>query len=101
MQIRACSYLDEVVIDRPDPLYRQFHRLGVYTWQNILQIAKHDKTCDLMALRFSGTELFQTPVEWNVVQQILEEEMGKPFRLTSPLHISAKCFFQLYRLGTK
>ena len=101
MHIRASSYLDETVTDRPESLFRQFHRLGVYTWQNINNIAKDDRTIELTALRFSGTELLRKPVGLNEVQQILKEETGKTPKLMSPFQIPAQCFFRLYRIATE
>lgn len=97
--IRACSYLDEILIDSPESMFRQFHRLGVYTWQNINSIAKDVRTVELMALRFSGTELLHNPVGLDETQQILKEETGKTSKLMVPVQIPNHCFFRIYQMA--
>src|SRR5208337_5573619 len=34
MSAKACSYIDQVIIDKPKELYRLFRRLGVYGWKD-------------------------------------------------------------------
>ncbi|WP_052672451.1 GNAT family N-acetyltransferase [Aliterella atlantica] len=60
--IRACSRLDEIIIDTPKNLFRQFKRLGVYEFKNVFETANKDLNNQIMAVRFSDTELFSNPV---------------------------------------
>jgi GNAT superfamily N-acetyltransferase len=92
--IRACSVVDEVVIGKPKELYQRFQRLGVYSLDDILKV-RPSKNGDIMAIRFSNTELFKRPIDYNDVQQILNKKV--PFQ--SPYKIDKDQFEQLYHLG--
>jgi hypothetical protein len=100
MHIRACSRLDEVLIDEPKKLYRQFRRLGVYQWRHVFEVAGRDINQDIMALKFSDTELFTSPIRWGDVQSILKRAEC-PSQLMSPHRIPNSIFAELYALGTK
>jgi len=62
MSIRACSYLNEVVIDKPKTLYSRFQGLGVYEWKDVFELAGGNPDQKIMAFRFSNTELFDEPI---------------------------------------
>jgi len=96
MSIRACSRLDEILIDRPKELYRRFRRLGVYEWPHIFLTAKKNLNTSIMALRFSDTELFNAPLPRDQFRKL-----GVKSNLQSPLRISKELFAELYRLGTQ
>jgi hypothetical protein len=96
--VRACSRLDEIVVGQPKELYRQFRRLGVYEWNNVLEVAKGDTQAEIMAIRFSNTELFSRPVKWYELQQLLREA-GCPSQLQSPHRIPSDVFSRLYSSG--
>jgi len=98
-QIRACSRLDEIIIGKPKELFRQFRRLGVYEWRNIYELAKRDVNFDIMALRFSDTELFTSSIKWKKLQEILKEN-NCPSQIMSPVRIPIQIFSELYMLGT-
>lgn len=93
--LRACSRLDEVIVDKPKSLYRQFRRLGVYEWLHVFDLAKRNIENEIMALRFSDTELFSTPIGWNELQQILRAHDCRS-QLQSPVRISPELFAKLY-----
>jgi hypothetical protein len=97
--IRACSYLDEVLVAPPKDAYRRFQRLGVYRWTDVFGIAKNDLSKNVMAFRFTKTELFKRPVVWEMLQTELRRTGGKGSQLQSPLQIKESCFFELYKLG--
>ncbi len=99
MAVRACSYIDEVVVAPPKELFRRFRRLGVYEWKDVYTVAKMDVTTEIMAFRFSKTELFAAPIEWPVLQDVLRKHRGKRSQIQSPIAISESCFFDLYRRG--
>ncbi len=100
MRIRACSYLDEVVVDSPKALYKRFQRLGVYEWNNVNDLTQGDLTLNIMALRFSRTQLFSKPISLNDYRAILLTADGKGPVLQSPQQISGKAFFAIYKSAT-
>lgn len=62
MEVKATSRLREVVRGPAKSLFGRFRRLGVYEWRDLMATAKNNKEAELMALRFSHTELFPQPV---------------------------------------
>jgi len=68
--IRACSRLDEIIIGKPIDLHKRFRRLGVYSFRDVLRTAKDDFSREIMAIRFSDTELARKPIELREVEQI-------------------------------
>src|SRR5690606_36222924 len=99
--IRAASYLDEVVVDRPKPVFSRFRRLGIYTWHNVYKTAKNSVDTPIMAIRFSGTELLRSPISWGELQYALEAHAGHGNPLASPIQITNDLFFSLYSRGTQ
>lgn len=95
--IRACSRLDEIVVDKPKNIYKQFKRLGVYTYNDVLGLANDDKNANVMALKFSDTELFNTPIYLTDIQSMLGWKSSSS--VLSPYKISNKDFFDLYNRG--
>ncbi len=96
--IRACSYVDEVIIGKPKELYQRFQRLGVYKLSNVENIAKDKKSENIMAIRFSDTELFNNPVSYQELQQVLNKNN---LLLVSPNEINKESFIRLYNLGNR
>ncbi|MFZ2444801.1 MAG: GNAT family N-acetyltransferase [Syntrophobacteraceae bacterium] len=99
--IRACSYLDEVVIDTSKNLFKRFQRFGVYKWKHVLEVSRGNPHGDIMAFRFSGTELFPNPISWERFQKILQEEQGRGSQIQSPVRVSSRVFERLYKCGTQ
>ncbi|MFZ5633102.1 MAG: GNAT family N-acetyltransferase [Bacillota bacterium] len=97
--IRACSHLDEITIGKPKDLFRRYRRLGVYEWVNVVEVAKNNIDKEIMAVRFSNTELFHKPIPWKTLQRILLEEEGRNSQLQAPLRISGRTFLRLYSEG--
>lgn len=92
--VRACSYIDEVLIEKPKFLYKKFKRLGVYEFSDLVGVAKgQDK--ELMAIRFSNTELFKSPVESKEIKNII----GNNIHIQSPVKIDARSFELIYNAG--
>ncbi|WP_293055196.1 MULTISPECIES: GNAT family N-acetyltransferase [unclassified Moorena] len=96
-KVRACSRLDEVVVNKPKNLHQQFRRLGVYELEDLMKLTKNDPNKNLMALRFSDTELFKNPIDLAEIKEIL----GKRLTLQSPLRIDKEQFTMIYREGTQ
>jgi len=97
--IRACSYLDEIVIDKPKALFSRFKRLGVYRWENLLETANQNPDQDIMALRFSHTEIFRHPISIEELKDLWRKETGKNFHIQMPISISSQLFGYLYQKG--
>ena len=96
--IRACSFLDDVVVGRPKELFRRFDRLGVYKWKDIFGLAKENIDASLMTVRYSDTQLLANPIFWDTFQAVLQEA-GVRTQLQSPQLIPPQVFVKLYRLG--
>lgn len=90
--IRAYSNLDEIIVDTPKNLFHQFRRLGIYTFNDVLKTANNDFQKKVMAIKFSDTEIFNKPIPFEEVQNILEKRVT----LQSPYKISPKEFEKLY-----
>lgn len=101
MSIRACSYLDQVIVDKPKALYSRFKRLGVYKWEDVYSVAGKDVDQEIMAFRFSGTELFNSPIHRDKLQEIWMREKGQKFNILSPIRVSNDTFLHLYKMGTQ
>lgn len=99
MSIRACSYVEEVVIDTPKPLFKRFRRLGVYKWEDVFKVAKENVNNIIMAFRFSHTEMFSKPLHKDALQNIWKKEIGKSFHIQTSIPISNELFFKLYEMG--
>lgn len=100
-QLRACSYLDQVIIEKPKELFKLFKNLGIYEWKDIYKIAKGNINNQIMAFKFCNTELFSNPLNWEELKNILFEEIGRKSPIQSPSEISNSCFFRIYNLGTQ
>jgi len=101
MAIRACSHIDEVVVGQPKDLFRRFKRLGVYEWSDVFALAKQDVAKNVMAFRFSRTELLHSPISFGAAQDILKSHTGKGSQFQSPIAITEECFLSLYRRGAR
>ena len=93
MRIRACSQLEEVVIGPAKAVYRRFKRLGVYEWRHVIKTAKNDPDGDVMALRFTRTELLPNCIQFNRIQELLQDRNNQ---LISPIAITPDEFEAIY-----
>ncbi|MEX1028134.1 MAG: GNAT family N-acetyltransferase [Candidatus Paceibacterota bacterium] len=97
--LRACSQLTGVQIGGPKDLFRKYRRFGVYDWRNVLETAK---TMDgqLMALEFTNTELFSSPLAWKKLQEVLGRHGKQNYTFPSPVRIDDDLFFDLYKTAS-
>ena len=95
--VRACSRLDEVIIGKPQELFRRFRRLGVYEWENVFESAENDMNKNIIAIRFSDSEVFAEPIPLKKLQQIL----GNRTTVQSLFKINPEKFANIYTLGTQ
>jgi GNAT superfamily N-acetyltransferase len=95
--IRAVSRLDEVVLGKPQELFRRFQNLGIYQWNDVLDVAGGDPEKEIMAIKFSHTELLKLPIPLNEVQEVLENK----FTMQSAYYVSKEKFAILYCRGNQ
>ena len=102
MQIKACSYLDDVEIGKPKQFFSKYKKLGVYKWNDVFKdVAGGDLNKDIMAFKFSKTEVFSRPVSLVKLQEMWKTD-GKNFNnAVSPLAINKERFLEIYNLGMK
>lgn len=93
--VRACSRLDEVVIGKPKELYRRFRNLGIYEERNVLDEAQNNLDKDIMAIRFSDTELFNKPIPLKKIKEVLDKKVT----MQAACYISIENFAKIYTLG--
>jgi predicted nucleic acid-binding protein/GNAT superfamily N-acetyltransferase len=98
MRIRACSRLSNVVVGRAKDLYREFRRLGVYEWKDVLKTAKDNPEGRIMALRFDDTERFSNPLKWDDFREILIRHEIRA-TIQSPVEIPEPALVEIYRRG--
>ncbi len=96
--IRACSHIDEVVVGKPQELFRKFRRMGIYTWEDVFRTAQRNLDTTIMAIRFSNTESFVQPIPLAQLREIYTEE-GTTFQAQGIKHIPKDRFARLYRIG--
>jgi hypothetical protein len=84
-----------VIIGNPEELYLKFQRLGIYKWTDIKKLSGEKANNKIMAVRFSNTELFETPISLRTIHEILNTKA----QFQSPRFISSEKFFQIYSIG--
>ncbi len=102
MQIKASSYLDEVEIGKPKQLFSKYKKLGIYKWNDVFKdVAGGDLNKDIMAFKFSKTEVFPRPVTLAELQEMWKTD-GKNFNnAVTSLAINKERFLEIYNLGMK
>ena len=98
-QIRACSRLDSVEIGKPKEVFPRYRRFGIYEWHHVLETADNSLDGQVMAVKFSDTELFPTPVGFEKAREILKQYQGAWNNFQSPIRIPNAAFEKLYRQG--
>jgi len=93
--IKAVSYIDEIFIDDPKKLFKQFEQLGIYKWKDIAKTI--DKNNKIMAFVFSDTELFNKPVDLKFLRFLFSKEENKTFMVLSP--IKTETYLAIYKRG--
>lgn len=81
-------------------LFRQFSRLGIYSWADLMRKAKGQPDQPLNAYRFAYTERFPRPVPLGEFQAILHQQIGHGNPLAGPVRLSEQVFLDVYRAAT-
>ena len=97
-QIVAVSNLDDVAIDTPSVLFKEFKRLGILKWKDLYKMCGGKPSKKLMALRFSHSFIFREPVPLDAVRSIFKEN-NTGLSLQGPLKLKPKVFRELYQRG--
>ncbi len=95
MCIRACSLLDQVITGRAKDVYRQFARLGVYEWKDVLATAGGRAEGEVMVLEFSSTQRLPIAVSLAAYRRILRQNENKGAMLQSPQRIRSDTFSRI------
>ncbi|MCB2205038.1 GNAT family N-acetyltransferase [bacterium] len=90
--IRAVSYLDEVSVGKPKELYSKYRTLGVYRWNELVETAKGDYDNNIMALRFSNTEICKKPLGISKMRDIWKHNFKHGLCVQGPMRITEKMY---------
>ena len=99
MSLKASSYIDGVFMGKPRTLYKQFNRLGIYRFRDVLNISNFEEKKEIMAFKFSGTEIFSAPINISSLRDYWENNLHKNFNIQGPLKISSQIFLNFYKSG--
>ena len=97
-QIVAVSHLDDVEISNPKALFKKFKNLGILDWEDLYEMCDRDPTREIMALKFSHTFPFRSPISLDELRTIFEED-GVHLWVQSLRKISVEKFCKLFHLG--
>ena len=92
--VRACSYLDKVEKGKKKDLYKKYRRLGVLTWEELMEIGGESDT--ISAYVFSYTELFDKPVHLDDVRKYIN---NKSASFQSFKKIDEDAYIKIYKAG--
>ena len=87
-----------MLIDKPKILFAKYKNLGVYEWANVFDIAENNLDNELLAFKFSRTEVFPSPVSRTNLKEMWKTQ-GKNFNVQGPLQITKEQFFEIYAKG--
>jgi predicted nucleic acid-binding protein/ribosomal protein S18 acetylase RimI-like enzyme len=92
--IRAFSKLDEITVGPAKSTYRQFRRLGIFGYKEVLASAGGDENAHVMAMRFSGSRPLAQPFSWGEIQALFRANAINS-KLLSPTKIPTELYFQI------
>ncbi|QDV10286.1 Acetyltransferase (GNAT) family protein [Rosistilla oblonga] len=99
-RVRACSTLTKRVQGTVKNLFREFQRFGVYEWRHLMENFK-DADAQGLAIEFTSTELFETPITFEVVNDVLESHGMKRQQFISAVLIPDSAFQEIYSRSTQ
>ena len=97
-EIIAVSCLDDVVIDTPKELFKQFKKFGILKWRDLHKMCKRDPSTELMALKFSNTFLFRKPISLDDIRTVYGKN-GAGLSLQGPSKVSPEIFREVFQKG--
>jgi hypothetical protein len=95
----GCSLVSAVYEATAKELFRRFRRLGVYSWKDVVQVAKGNPDSKIMAFSFGQTELFPTRIHWSELRNLLYKHMRRVAPIQSPVRLTPEAFVAIYSAG--
>ena len=99
--IIAVSHLDGVEVGQPKDVFRNNRSLGTLGWREIQEMCgdRVQGVQDVMALQFSHTHLFRSPVSFAALRSVYRSYNLKNPVVQSPSRVSRAAFLDIFRLG--
>jgi len=100
--IIAVSHLDGVEVGQPKDVFRNNRSLGTLGWREIREMCGGGRVQgvqDVMALQFSHTHLFRSPVSFAALRSVYRSYNLKNPVVQSPSRVSRAAFLDIFRLG--
>lgn len=96
--VKAYSVLRDIDVSTPEVLFERYRRLGALSREQISKVAS--KTNRVSAMRFTNTEVFETPVSLKRLSALAENHQHKLF-LRSISSLPPGLFAEIYRAGAE
>ena len=96
-QVRAYSLASSVEVLPAEEAYNRYKRLGIYTYQQVLELSTRNPHHTVMVIRFCDIEVFKSPISRKHLSAILESSDNKKPSLMGPQRISESAFAEIYR----
>ena len=97
-EVVAVSHLDSVEVDSASQLFRKFEEFGILSWSDIFAMCDGDHNREIMALKFSHTFSFRSPVSLSTLRNVYGE-LEQPLVLQSPSEVVQSVFARVFQLG--
>ena len=97
--VMAISHLDHVEIGQPKEVFRKNRSLGTLGWQQIYTMCGGSQVQEIMALRFSHSHLFRSPVALASLRRTYSRHGLKGPVLQSPSRVPRPAFLEIFLLG--
>ena len=94
----ATSHLDNVQIGPPKDIFRDNRRLGALGWSEIQEMCSGGTVRDIMALEFSHSCPFRSPVDHTSLKRIYSRHSRK-LVVQSPSRVPRAVFHDIFRSG--
>ena len=94
----ATSHLDSVQVGPPKDIFRDNRRLGALGWSEIQEMCSGDAVKDIMALKFSHSYLFRSPVDHASLKRVYSRH-SRNLVVQSPSRVPRAIFLDIFRSG--
>ena len=98
-QIRAYSVGSRVELLPATEAFKRYKRLGVYDFEQVLELSGGDPNGEVMVIPFSDTEMLKNPLDRKRLTAVLTSLGQHNPSLRGPQRISEPAFAEIYRLG--
>jgi ribosomal protein S18 acetylase RimI-like enzyme/predicted nucleic acid-binding protein len=97
--IAAAAQITDVMIGPPRIVFRAYKRLGVFTYNDVAQIAANEARGQVLGFRFTRHEALRRPVAFGAAQKLLREMSGSKNQFMSAVAIRPSVWCALYAAG--